>query len=226
MTAFADEGGIQGVLVVEPVQSLPLVDFAPREAPRGAGCQDSRMDDSDDPPGVERLRDLAAGWWLGPSDDLDDEGPWEAVDALVQADSDALPAVIRALADTAPEGGLSYIGVSVVEDLEILAEVQHRPSRTVAHLTAAGLSREELFEILSGPWTHYLVDLDVRSAFAGIFSERQFAWLLDDAAPSRRDPEVRTLPDGEGLRQSRGSTEFSRWLLGDAGADEGDGSIA
>jgi hypothetical protein len=126
--------------------------------------------------GFERL---ASEWWAsqgGPSTDFDAD---YRVDALIDSHSDSMPALIKSLANTAPDGALSYIGVSVLEDMAMAAERDHRPDVVVETLFAAKLEDNVTFEILSGPYPEYLERWRVRECFAGIFTQAQMDVLMD-----------------------------------------------
>ncbi len=92
--------------------------------------------------------DLAADCWRKGGDG------WEEVDRLEREEPESLPVLIRALATSAPDGALSYIGVQILEDLAELAEEEGRDDTAIDVLIAAQLTPADTFEILAGPYPH------------------------------------------------------------------------
>lgn len=134
--------------------------------------------------------DLAADCWSKSG------AGWEEVDRLEREQPETLPAIIRALAATAPEGTLSYIGVQILEDLAELAEAEGGDDMAMDVLIGAQLTPAETFEILAGPYPHYLERWGVRERFASTFSAAQLDALLDWGGRSGR----RLVLDGPGFR--------------------------
>jgi hypothetical protein len=92
---------------------------------------------------------------------------------------EAMPALIPALVVSAPEGGLSYIGVVTLEDVAELATQRGIPDLTMDMLVAAELDASVTFEILSGPYPEYLDRWDIRDRFSTTFSPAQIDALYD-----------------------------------------------
>jgi hypothetical protein len=149
--------------------------------------------------GAMPFADLAADCWREGVDD------WEEVDRLEREEPERLPAVIRALAASAPDGALTYIGVQILEDLAELAEEEGRDDIAMDVLLAAQLTPAETFEILAGLYPHYLERWGVRDRFASIFSAAQLDALLDWGGRSGR----RLVMDGEGFGLIEASTRWT-----------------
>ena len=96
-----------------------------------------------------------------------------------------MPRLLRALVRAAPAEGPRQIGPSIIEDLEMNAEIEHRTSRTMDLILAARLPPGDLFEILRGVYVEYLEKMDVSHRLVGILSTEDIAWLLDDGNPTR-----------------------------------------
>jgi hypothetical protein len=142
--------------------------------------------------------DLAAECWRKGGDG------WEEVDRLEREEPESIPAVIRALAASAPDGALSYIGVQILEDLAELSKAEARDDPAMDVLIAAQLSPAETFEILAGPYPEYLDRWGIRERFATTFTASQLDGLLDWGGRSGR----RVVMDGVGFRL----TEVSAWF--------------
>jgi len=140
--------------------------------------------DSDD------FAELAAAWWRRDVDAADE------VDRLTTEDRQNLPTLIRALATCAPDGALSYIGVTIMEDLAELAEGRGSDDKAMDVLIAADLAPAQTLEILSGPYPQYLAKWRVRDRFAGTFSSAQFDALEDWSGRHNR----RLMIDGNGVQ--------------------------
>ena len=145
-----------------------------------------------------RFADLAANCW---SSDLDG---WDEVNRLMHEQPETLPEIIRALVASAPDGALSYIGVQILEDLAELAEAEARDDPAIDVLIAAQLTPADTFEILTGPYPHYLERWEVRERFASTFSAAQLDVLMDWGGRSER----RLVMDGPGFRL----TDQSAWF--------------
>jgi hypothetical protein len=139
--------------------------------------------------GIE-FAELAIAWWLRDLDATDE------VDRLAREQPQQLPSLIQALAAGAPEGALSYIGVTILEDLSELAGRDERDDPSIDVLAAADLTPADTLEILSGPYPHYLDRWRVRERFATTFSASQFDALEDWAGRLHR----RLVMDGDGVR--------------------------
>jgi len=145
--------------------------------------------------------DLARAWW---QHDLD---AFNHVCDLMTFHPKAAGAYIRVLAETAPDGALSYIGVAVLEDLSMDAEYEKRPDIAIDLLIEARLEPAVAFEILSGPYPHYLEKWEVRERFAHIFTPLQIDALYDWSAHRGH----RLMLDGEGFRIEDQSAWFDNW---------------
>jgi hypothetical protein len=106
---------------------------------------------------------------------------------------DIAPDLIRNLVETAPLGAISYVGTAIVEDLAL--DYKGREHVALELVLKAGLSRDQLFEVLGGCYPHYLEDLGVPARLAGFFSPAQIAWLMNADTP--RLPHGRALPNGD-----------------------------
>jgi hypothetical protein len=138
----------------------------------------------------DEFAELAAAWWLRDVDAFDE------VDRITSEQQEKLPSLIRALAACAPGGGLSYIGVTIMEDLADLAEENLSEDPAMEILIAADLPSAQSLEILSGPYPHYLAKWRIREHFASIFSATQLNALEDwDGRHNRR-----LMIDGDGVR--------------------------
>lgn len=140
--------------------------------------------------GAEGLAGLAADWWRA------DDDAREEADRIVLEQLQEVPALIRALAARAPEGALSYIGVTVMEDLAEAAVEAACDDTSIDLLIAAGLSPADTFEILCGPYPKYLESWGVRERFATVFSDAQLDALEDWQGRFNR----RAILDGDGVR--------------------------
>ena len=121
---------------------------------------------------------------------------WEEVDRLEREEPVSLPAVIRALVASAPDGALSYIGVQILEDLAELSKAEARDDPAMDVLIAAQLNPADTFEILAGPYPEYLDQWGIRERFATVFSPAQFDALEDWAGRFDR----RLVMDGSSYR--------------------------
>lgn len=142
---------------------------------------------------------LARRWWLH---DLD---AWDEVEEILDA-AEAVPALIRSLATTAPPGALSYIGVAVLESIAMQADFDGRPDTAIDDLLAADLDAPTVFEILAGPYPDFLERWQVRRRFADRFTAAQLEVLYDWGGRVNR----RVVLDGEGSRL----LEQSEWFSG------------
>ena len=142
--------------------------------------------------------DLAANCWRPGG-----EG-WEEVDRLEREEPETVPAIIRALVASAPDGALSYIGVQILEDLAELAEEEGRVDTALDVLIAAQLTPADSFEILAGPYPHYLERWRVRERFAATFTSAQLDALSDWEGRRGR----RLIMDGTGIRLTGESPWF------------------
>jgi len=133
---------------------------------------------------------LAAAWWLRNLNAADE------VDRITREQQDQLPSLIRSLASGAPVGALSYIGITILEDLSDFAHDEGHDDPSIDVLIAADLPPAQTLEILSGPYRHYLDRWGVRERLATTFSSAQFDALED--WDGRRDR--RLMMDGEGVR--------------------------
>jgi hypothetical protein len=129
---------------------------------------------------------------------------WEEVDRIEREEPESLPAVIRALVNTAPDGAISYIGVQVLEDLAEHSRAEARDDPAMDVLIAAQLSPADTFEILAGPYPEHLDQWRIRERFATVFSPAQFDALEDWPARSNR----RLMMDGLSYRLS----DLSSWF--------------
>ena len=98
----------------------------------------------------DEFAELAAAWWLRDFEAADE------VDRITREQQEQLPSLIRSLAKGAPDGALSYVGVTVLEDVSDLAHDEGRDDPSIDVLLAADLLPSETLEILSGPYPHYL----------------------------------------------------------------------
>lgn len=145
---------------------------------------------------------LARERWQG--DGTDDA--FDEVMDIVDNDVESVPALLRALVDAAPDGALSFLGVTILEDLSSNAEFRDESDPAIDVLLKAGLSRNDVFEILSGPWPEYLERWDVRHRLDRLFTSAQLDALLDWDTRFNRRIEI----DGDGVRLSDLSAWFSR----------------
>jgi hypothetical protein len=138
----------------------------------------------------DEFADLAAAWWLRGFDAADE------VDRITREQQDQLPSLIRSLASGAPDGALSYVGISILEDVSDLVHDEGRDDPSMDVLIAAGLPPAEMLEILSGPYRHYVDRWGIRERLATTFSPAQFDASED--WDGRRDR--RLMMDGDGVR--------------------------
>ncbi|SIO21796.1 hypothetical protein [Agromyces cerinus] len=104
---------------------------------------------------TRKLRTIARRWWRSDGGDRD----WDRVQFILEQRHDLVPGLINALAFTAPEGELSQLGPSIIEQLELLrvhSLRRSRPPRTMQLLREARLTQEQQDEILSGAYPEYL----------------------------------------------------------------------
>jgi hypothetical protein len=141
---------------------------------------------------------IARAWWER------DRDAFDVVYDLTTYHSEAAGAVIRMLAETAPDGALSYIGVAILEDLSMDADYENGPDTTLDRLFDARLEPAVMFEILAGPYPEFLEKWDVRERFLDIFTPAQMDALYD--WPTHRDH--RLVLDGEGFRIEEQSAWF------------------
>ncbi|MFT4284020.1 MAG: hypothetical protein QM598_04225 [Protaetiibacter sp.] len=120
---------------------------------------------------------------------------WDEVRELTE-ERDRVPELIRALAAAAPEGALSYIGVTVLEDIAMDGESSGAEDGAIDALLAAELDLATSYEILSGPYPELLGRWQVRERFAHLLTPAQLDALFDWAARVRR----RIVLDEEGTR--------------------------
>jgi len=147
---------------------------------------------------VDEFSELTAAWWLRDFDAADE------VDRITREQKERLPSLIRALVESAPDGALSYIGVTILEDLADFAVQEGGDDPSLGVLIAAKLTLADTFEILSGPYPHYLQRWGIREHLAKMFSVAQFDALED--WEGRRDQ--RLILDGDGVRLVQPSTWF------------------
>ena len=157
------------------------------------------------PEGLDRMKEVlsaddARAWWEHDSDAFD------LVWNLTTYRSDLAGELIRVLAETAPDGALSYIGVSILEDLSMDADHENRPDTTLDRLFDARLEPAITFEILAGPYPEYLQKWGVRDRFADTFTSAQIDALYD--WPAHRDH--RLVLDGAGFRIEALSEWFAK----------------
>lgn len=152
-----------------------------------------------------KIRSIARRWWPSRGGDYD----WERVDRLYQR-PDIVPDLIRNLVETAPLGAITYVGTAVVEDMAM--DYEGREHLALELVLKAGLSREQLFEVLGGCYSYYLERLGVPDRLARLFSPAQIAWLMNE--DTLRLPQGRALLDGDGVRiepdQTPWQAELSR----------------
>lgn len=146
----------------------------------------------------DEFAELAAAWWRQDFDAADE------VDRITREQQEKLPSVIRSLVAGAPDGALSYIGVTILEDVSDFAREEERDDPSIDVLTAADLPPAEMLEVLSGPYRHYLDRWGVRERLATTFSPAQFDALED--WDGRRDR--RLMMDGDGVRLEDSSPWF------------------
>lgn len=132
---------------------------------------------------TRKLRTIARRWWRAEGGDYD----WDRVDRILTGRHDLIPRLLRALVETAPEGGLKYLGPAIIETLEILVDLGFRrgPSRTLQMVMAADLRKDQLIEVLSGAYSSYLVAMNISDVLSDVLSAEELTWLLDDSAPGR-----------------------------------------
>lgn len=155
----------------------------------------------------ESLRAIAERWWPSRGDDE----AYDAVSRIVEARHDLVPELLRALVETAPGGGLPFIGTTLIEDLIMQTEFDGLPShRVVDLLLAADLDAKVVFGILSGVYAELLAEIDADARLRGVLSPEQMAWLLNSEAPERLSNRGVTVADGDGVRFEPGETEWMR----------------
>jgi hypothetical protein len=132
---------------------------------------------------TRKLRTIARRWWRAQGGTYD----WDRVYRILLERHDLVPHLIGALAETAPDGELKYLGPAVVETLEDFVDLGLRRgrSRTLQLVMAAGLRKDQLLEVLGGAYSRCLAGMGVAEALAGVLSPEELAWLLDDFAPGR-----------------------------------------
>lgn len=121
----------------------------------------------------EAMREVALGYWAG----ADSLGRQRADDILSHR-HDLVPALIRALAITAPPSQLPLIGVGPLESLSMDAATRGLPDPTIDLLIAADLPTDALVSILMGPRPHYLAEWNIAERLKGILSAEQLAALV------------------------------------------------
>ena len=127
---------------------------------------------------------IAEGWWT--SDGSDDV--FGEVEDILDNEPAKVPALLRAMVDTAPEGQLHRIGTGPIESLEMGIEFGWRKKpATMELLLAANLTAPELLEVLRGAWPSYIVEMDVARWLGGILTHEQLEWLRTEDAPGRHD---------------------------------------
>jgi len=139
-----------------------------------------------------KLRTIARRWWPSHGGDY----AWNRVEDLTYRRLDLVPALIRSLVDTAPEGAITYVGTAIVEDLVI--DHPQRGEFVLDLVLKAGLSREELFEVLGGCFPSYLEKLGVPTRLVSVFSPDQIEWLMN--GDTLRLDGGRALPEGDKVR--------------------------
>jgi hypothetical protein len=155
----------------------------------------------------ESLSATAQRWW--PSQGNDEA--YDVVSRIVQYRHDLVPDLIRALVDTAPGGGLPFIGTSLIEDLVMQTEFDGLPThRVVDLLLAADLDARVVFGILSGVYAELLAEINAAVRLRGVLPPEQIAWLLNSEAPERLSNRGVTVADGDGVRFEPGETEWMR----------------
>jgi hypothetical protein len=124
---------------------------------------------------TRKLDEIARHWWR--------QNEWdyfaEYVSQILEHRTDLVPRLLRSLVKAAPAEGPRQVGPSIVEELEINAELAGRPSRTIDLIIAARLAPDQLFEILRGVWVDYLENMDVRHRLAANLPTESIDWLLD-----------------------------------------------
>ena len=147
-----------------------------------------------------QLTALASRCWGGSND------AWMEISERVDL-ADGVPSIIRALALTAPEGALSYIGVWVLEDISMRADREDRPDTSIDDLLSARLDAPVSFEILSGVAPGILEKWQARERLAELFTSAQLDALYD--WPTRVHHRIvidgastRLLPESEWLASS------------------------
>ena len=150
-----------------------------------------------------KLRSIARRWWPSHGGDYD----WERVERLYQR-PDIVPDLIRNLVETAPQGAITDVGTAIVEDIAL--DYEGREHVALDLVLKAGLSRDQLFEVLGGCYSHYLENLGVPDRLAGLFSPAQIAWLMNE--DTLRLPRGRALLDGDGVRVDPHETPWQKEL--------------
>jgi hypothetical protein len=156
---------------------------------------------------VTNLESVAAAWWRG-------DGTEDALDEvfdILNYDRERVPQLVAALAAAAPSGGLQYIGTSIVEDLAFQVEDGELSGAEALRLVVdSGLSRSQLFSVLTGA---YAVNLRALDDLRGVaLSTAQASWLLNDRAPNRWANSGQTVTDGDGLKFVAGQTAWQAEL--------------
>lgn len=82
---------------------------------------------------------------------------------------------------------MSYLGPAIIETLEMNIDLGFRkgPSRTLQMVLAAGLSKGQLLEVLSGAYSSYLAAMHIDDVLSDVLTKQELEWLLDDSAPGR-----------------------------------------
>lgn len=155
------------------------------------------------------MRTIARRWWPSVGGDRD----WERVNDITWHRHDQFPRLLRMLVRTAPQGGISYVGTAVIEDLVYQAEDRNEFGWVVPLILSARLDQAQTFELLTGVVPRLLNLIDARTSFAGILSATQIAWLLDDDS-DRWTTEGTPTAHGDDVRVIPGDSEWERLYYG------------
>ncbi len=132
------------------------------------------------------LETIAREWWAGDgSQDAFDE-VWD----IQQYERERVPALIRAMLDTAkeaqPSKSIADVGTSLIESL--LTEPDPvPPAQVFAFIRAAEVTHDELLGVLSGVYPEMLVMYDLTGLFGDVLTRGEIAWLTDRSASGRRE---------------------------------------
>lgn len=164
---------LAGILTVDCSDEETALSWASR-FPFIVSIEVRRVSDGDDSTALAAptaMLEVARGYWAAPTGIAS-----QRVDDIIWNRHDLVPALLRALAETAPEGQLHMIGVGPLESLSIHFEGRGE-DLTLDLLIAAEIPTDALMEILSGPWPQYLEKWNASERLKGILSEEQLAEL-------------------------------------------------
>jgi hypothetical protein len=132
------------------------------------------------------LETIAREWWAGDGT----QDAFNEVSNIGWNQHDRVPALIRAMLDTAKEAppgtSIAYIGTSLIESL-LTEPYPIPPAQVFALIRAAEVTHEELLGVLRGVYPEMLVTYDMSGLLGDVLTQEEIAWLTDRSAPGRRD---------------------------------------